>query len=149
MGKILSALLLALFGTQAFAADCLHRSEGRYFQVIMNTEKAEVWLQENPDRINEFNSKYGSGSAQAVLDDRYVDYLIEVGCSNHVKDGQVVPVTDTIKMKRHSLDENVLTEICAAFFPKTWDTNEGELYVTTEHGILRYRGTECALFKFQ
>ena len=149
MGKIFSALLLALFGTQAAAVKCLHKGDEQYYPVIGDRAAAQLFVQENHDNIGAFDLKYGPGSAQALLDNRYVDYLIEVGCGMHVKDNTVEPVVNVVKLFRQTMSKERLLQICSVNFPKTWEEDGGQLYIRTTSGILRYRGRECSLVKFE
>ena len=150
MGKIFSALLLALFGTQAAAVKCLHKGDEQYYPVIADRAAAQLYVQENPDKLGGFDLKYGPGSAQALLDNRYVDYLVEVGCGMHVQDNTVVPAADLVRMFVQTISKERLLQICSENFPKTWEAAKGEqLYIRTTSGILRYRGRECSLVKFE
>ena len=148
MNKLLILVMLSLLGTNAFAAGCRHKS-GDYFQIIGNPADAKVWLQQNPFKVADFDKKYGPFSAQSVLVDNYTNYLTSVGCEKHVTDGKVAPVSDKVNMRKHEISEKLLKAQCDKYFPKQWETNGNELFVKTLDGILRYRGTECSLFKFQ
>ena len=139
------------------SATCRAKSEfmwpdNRYILILdedaLDRVKAKLTLDWEQYVVN-MSKNYGLNAPEAIIEDRYPQYLIEIGCGNHVKGKTVVPVNDKVSMRRHEISEKLLKARCDAYFPEKWETNGGELFVKTVDGILRYRGLECALFKFK
>ena len=153
MLKYLSALIALQISSAAYAQTCevaeQYNRHG-YVSVLSEAELSEMetLLKNKPTSKQTVDNMLGKGASDAILQNRYFDYLAEAGCENYVVNGKVAPTTNVVRMTRATMPKAELIELCKNNFPDRWEVDGEELLIKLPSGILRYRGRECSLLSF-
>ena len=116
-------------------------------QVIGPAEayRLKARLKTEPEYKDTVEKSLGAGASAAILQDRYAEWLVEIGCGQHVSEGLLNPLTHTVNLVPRKLPEAQLINLCTAGFPE--NKSKDEVWVQTSGYFLRYRGKECSVFK--
>lgn len=107
----------------------------------------ETRLKNEPAIKKTIDDMLGIGAAAAILQNRYAAYLIEIGCSENIVNSNVDPLTNVVILNAARVPRSKLVNLCKKWFPAT-KSGRDELWVKASDYFLRYRGKECAAFKF-
>ena len=152
MFKYLSFLIAFQISSTVYAQTCdvaeQYNRHG-YVRVASGADliSLESRLKNEPASKKVIDNILGIGAADAILQNRYDAYLIEIGCSENIANSNVDPLTNVVILKAARVPKSELVNLCKKWFPAT-KSGSDELWVKASDYFLRYRGKECAVFKF-
>ena len=144
--RTIVAIIFMTFATQSNAITC--ESYIGNIQIVQNIEKAKQWLNDNFGSNDAFDEKYGQGSASAISNNSYIQFLDSVGCN--INGEQTPAKSSSVKLKKIIINREELIQLCDENMPFPLQIKKGDLiFVKTDRGTLLYRNNECAIMQYE